>query len=491
MNIFDKLVEIVSPERAWRRYLYRQGLKAVRNYDAGKLDRLNAGWTSGTGTAEQMDAPYRDRILHRARDLERNNDIAKSVILAFERNVVGRGFNLQARTTDNELNRLIEKKFKKWCRAQNCDISGKISFREMLRLAVRRPIVDGEKFFRKVYDYSATIPFKLQLLEPDQLDTTIQFSETGNRIKSGVEVDKFNKPVAYWFYKDLPDNYYSSLESIRIQANEIIHLFPVTRSTQVRGMSALASSMESIRDTGEYLEAERVKARIAACFAVFVKHEVNGANPYARVNSMKTENGQKIDMLEPGIVEHLLPGQSIEVANPGNIPTNTKDFVEQNQRLVGSGQGLSYEMVSRDVSKVSYSSARQGLLEDRRTFEPMQDWLIEHFCTEIYIEWFVSAVLAGELPIKDFWQNKDDYLEHVWIPPGWTWIDPLKDVTASSKELDNNLTTLEQICAEQGLDWREVVDQRAKEIEYLKEKGLDIVSVKGSGNVVTGSKKTK
>ena len=473
MNVLDKLIEVISPERAMRRYMYRKGLDAARKYDAGKADRLKAGWTTGTGTAEQIDAPYRDKVFHRARDLERNNDIAKSVILAFERNVVGRGFNLQARSGDDELNRLIEKKFKTWCRARNCDISGKLSLKEMLKLAVRRPIVDGDIFFRKVYDSAASIPFKLQILEPDQLDTSVQFGENGNRVKSGIEVDTFNKPVAYWFYKDLPDNYYYSFESIRIPAREIIHLHTLARSTQVRGISALASSMESIRDAGEYLEAERVKARIAACFAIFVKHEANSGSPYARVNGMKSENGQKIDMLEPGIVEHLLPGQSIEVANPGNIPTNTKDFVEQNQRLVGSGQGLSYEMVSRDVSKVSYSSARQGLLEDRKTFEPIQDWLIEHFCYEVYTEWFISAVLAGELPIKNFWQKKDDYLEHVWIPPGWTWIDPLRDVTASEKELNNNLATLEQICAEQGLDWREVVDQRAREKAYLKEKGLE------------------
>ena len=34
----------------------------------------------------------------RARDAERNSDIANGILLAYRRNIVGRGFNLQSRT---------------------------------------------------------------------------------------------------------------------------------------------------------------------------------------------------------------------------------------------------------------------------------------------------------------------------------------------------------------------------------------------------------
>jgi lambda family phage portal protein len=491
MNFIDKIISVVSPRWAYEREAYRQATGVLRNYDAARMDRLGSGWAAAGGTAEHIDRPYRERLLRRARDLERNNDIAKSVILAFERNVVGRGFRIQARVKkkngedDERTNNAIEKAWRKWCRHKNCDVTGQSSFNEMLKLLIRRRIVDGEIFIIKTYDGSAKFPFQIQLVEADQLDTSRQYGENGNLVKSGVEVNKVNKPVAYWLYETLPDGYFA-VNSVRIPADRVIHLFSKTRATQVRGISELASSMDSIRDTGECLEAERVKARIAACLSMFVKSAPGTSNPYAKMQRMPVEgqkNPKRVDTIEPGMIEYLQPGEEIEVVNPGNIPTNTKEFVEQQQRLVGAGQGLSYEMTSRDVSKVTYSSARQGLLEDRKTFEPIQDYLIEHACIEIYTEFLTSAVLAGEVEIKDFWSDKDRYLEHVWIPPGWTWIDPLKDVKASGTEVDSNFATLEEKCAEQGKDWKEVVDQRAREIKYLKTKiGSDRVANEGGGN---------
>ena len=492
MNIIDKTIAVFSPRWAYKREAYRQATEALRNYDAARMDRLGSGWAAAGGSAEQIDGPYRERVMRRARDLERNNDIAKSVILPFERNVVGRGFNVQARVKkkngedDEKVNSAIEKAWKKWRRKDNCDITGQSSFNEILRMLVRRRIVDGEIFILKTYDGNPRFPFQISLIEPDQLDTSRQFGENGNRVKSGVEVNKFNKPVAYWLYETYPDGYFAA-KSIRIPAERMIHIFNKTRPTQVRGISELASSMDSIRDSGEYLEAERVKARIAACFALFVKNaDKNSPNPYGKIKGMPTENGKRIDEIAPGIVEYLEPGEEIEVANPGSIPTNTKDYVEQQQRIVGAGQGVSYEMISRDVSKANYSSARQGLLEDRRTFEPMQDYMIEHVCIVIFTEFLISAVLGGEVMIKGFWQDQERYLEHVWIPPGWTWIDPLKDVKASSAEVEANFATLEEKCAEQGKDWKEVVDQRAREKKHIKTKlGSDDIANDGGTNKKT------
>jgi capsid protein len=38
--------------------------------------------------------------------------------------------------------------------------------------------------------------------------------------------------------------------------------------------------------------------------------------------------------------------------------------------------------------------------------------------------------------------------------------------------MDAGLSTLQRECAEQGLDYEEVVEQRAREVEMFKEKGL-------------------
>ena len=102
---------------------------------------------------------------------------------------------------------------------------------------------------------------------------------------------------------------------------------------------------------------------------------------------------------------------------------------------------------------MNYSSARQGMLEDRKTYESEQEFLKRHFCRPVYREVITQAVLAGKLHIPDFFENKENYLYHNWIAPGMSWIDPQK--------------TLAQICSQNGQDWREVATQRAEEINFM------------------------
>ena len=50
MNILDKIIGYISPERAFNRMAYRE---AIRGYDAAAFDRLNNDWQPAFGTFEQ------------------------------------------------------------------------------------------------------------------------------------------------------------------------------------------------------------------------------------------------------------------------------------------------------------------------------------------------------------------------------------------------------------------------------------------------------
>jgi lambda family phage portal protein len=347
----ERFVSLLSPKAAFERQAYREALEIKyqqqemrRNYDAGMVNRFNNRWNAAWGSGELVDKPYRQRLLLIARDLERNNDIAKSIIGAFERNVVGLGINVQAKTDDNELNKELEEIWSEWCEQTNCDVTGQLTFTEIERMNLRRTIADGDIVAVKIYDSKAKfIPFRLQLIESDMFDTTLfENNQNGNRIYSGIEVDDMLRPVAYWFRQSTLDYYLYNVKSMRIPADQVIHLFTKQRVTQVRGVSLLASSIESIQDIGDYLEAERVKSRISACFAMTVETTSQGIN--GRIGQMpKDHEGHRRDYMEPGIIEYLLPGEKMSVASPSGINTNTRDFVQTNYRIASAGQGLSYE----------------------------------------------------------------------------------------------------------------------------------------------------
>ena len=79
-NILDNIIGFISPVAGARREAWRQYLNEQRHYDAGGYDRLNAGWVAYNQSAEQTDRYSRDTIRARARDLERNSDMANSII---------------------------------------------------------------------------------------------------------------------------------------------------------------------------------------------------------------------------------------------------------------------------------------------------------------------------------------------------------------------------------------------------------------------------
>ncbi len=85
---------------------------------------------------------------------------------------------------------------------------------------------------------------------------------------------------------------------------------------------------------------------------------------------------------------------------------------------------------------------------------------------------FRRGFLNGELPIKNFYEKRLDWLRTKWIAPGWSWVDPLKEVKASKEAIDNNISSLADVAASQGKDWEEILEQRAREENKRKDLGL-------------------
>ena len=104
MGAFDKIMAAISPRRACEREAWRQQLEILRGYDAAGYGRLNAGWRVHNESAEVTDRFSRDVVRARARDLERNSDIAQSILHAYKRNVVGKGYTLQRYKGLGEMN---------------------------------------------------------------------------------------------------------------------------------------------------------------------------------------------------------------------------------------------------------------------------------------------------------------------------------------------------------------------------------------------------
>lgn len=471
IKIIEKAIAAISPQWACERAFYAENLRA---YEAGEVNRFNDGWLPVNTDTENTDKTQRDLIKARARYLEDNSDIAGAAIGGIVRNVVGTGIKPQARTGNDELNKQIENLWQEWTRADNCDVTGQQTFEELQALLLRRKIVDGEILIKKTVSKKGKFPLKLQVIKSDLLSQyMITAPKTGNVIRSGVELDDHLKPLAYWIDKKSPDGFIQ-YDPDRIPAREIIHLWTRKQPDQIRGISDLAPIIKRLKDTQDYLDAETVAARIAACFSVFITTSTGTPGTVGRIGNNRDPEGKKLQSIRPGMIKYLAPGEEVQTANPSRGMANARDYISIQERLAGAGLGLSYELMSRDFNKASFSSARQGMLEDRKTFEPMQNYLAAHLCAPIYREWMDLCVMAGLLNIPDYAQNREKYQQCEWVTPGWAWIDPSKEVQADINALQNAGKTLSQWCAERGYDWREQLEQMALEKQTAESMGLKL-----------------
>ena len=467
MNIIDKVIAWVSPQRAYERQAYRD---ALRQYDAASMDRLSSDWQPAYGTAEQLATGSRDIIRGRARAAEMNSDLAESAVIALLRNVIGAGIIPQAKVRNrngklnNDLNKKIEKAWAKWAEPENADIRGISNFYELQEMALRRMVYDGEILVNKT-SQGTYLPLSIQLIEAENIGA-VSITHGKNNIINGVEVTEHGRPVAYHVSQTDPMGL-RSFDTVRLTTDQAFLLFKPKRPSQIRGISLLALVLRRIHDIDEYMDADLIAARVAACFSVFVTSQ---NSPRQSAILPRDKKGRPNITMAPGMVRHLSPGESIEFADPKRNAGTASEYSATQTRRIASGLGMSADIVARNISG-NFSAARQNLLEDQKTFRQVQKFVITHFCMPIWKAFIDALYLAGELP-SDYLANKDKYQEVAWLAPGWSWIDPVKEVKANKAAIKSGLTTLEDVCASSGRDWEEVLEQRKLEQDRAKELGV-------------------
>src|SRR3546814_9384073 len=108
--------------------------------------------------------------------------------------------------------------------------------------------------------------------------------------------------------------------------------------------------------------------------------------------------------------------------------------MRQQFRAVAAAMGITYEMLTGDLTQVNYSSIRAGLLEFRRRCEALQHGVIVHqLCRPIWRAWMDQAVLEGALDLPGYRKEKRQYQAAKWITQGWSWVDPPKEYNRSEE----------------------------------------------------------
>ena len=477
MNLLDRIALAINPAAGMRRVQARaRAMMIVRHYEAASTGRRTSGWSKGNGDANAVSGRDLATLRAIARDLVRNNPWARRGLRVIQNNTVGWG--ILPKPAEAGDSKEVWKRWKKWGETTECDAAGRLTFYGMQRQVISTVAEAGEVLVRRRWRQDRdglAVPFQLQLLEPDHLDSSydIERGPQGGPIIHGVEFDALGRRVAYRLFDEHPGaRRMVNPVSKRVSAYDVLHVFAQERIGQVRGVTWFAPVELRLKDFDEYEDATLMKQKISALMAAFVTDLEGGATNLGEASS----TDPMLDTMEPGMIFNLPAGKQVTIANPPAV-NDHESFSATQLRSVAAGLGITYEELTKDYSKVNYSSARMGRISSK---PDIADWqwnlLIPLFCTPVWMWMLEALTLVGVDAGVD---------PPTWMPPALPMIDPDKEGAALSKMVRSGAMTHDAMIREQGYDPDEHFEEYKRGLERIDKLGLvldsDPRNINGSG----------
>jgi lambda family phage portal protein len=356
-------------------------------YDGVGGGRRALAWMPGNPGAVAALSLAQDELCAKSRDLVRRNAWAAAGIEAFVANAIGTGIKPQSMVQDKTIREAIHSLWWDWC--DQADAAGLTDFYGLQALATRAMLEGGEALIRLRYrraEDGLPVALQIQVLEAEHLPTTLNRDlPDGNVIRAGIEFDRLGRRMAYHLYRSHPNDgllapmsSQGGMDTVRVDANEVIHLFRPLRPGQICGEPWLTRALVKLNELDQYDDAELVRKKTAAMFAGFITRLSPEDNLMGE--GLPDASGAGLAGLEPGTMQILEPGEDVKFSQPADVGASYAEFLRMQFRAVAAAMGITYEMLTGDLTQVNYSSIRAGLLEFRRRREAIQHGVIVHPC---------------------------------------------------------------------------------------------------------------
>lgn len=452
------------------RYVQPAKAKANSTFEAASQAPRLVRWNpSSAGPNTSLRSSYQT-LVRRSRDAVRQNSLASRGKEILVSNIVGTGIKPNFGTKDRDFNALCAEAFAEW--TDEADADARCDFYGLQAIAVAEMIEGGDSFTRlrvRLPEDGLSVPLQLQVLESEFCPIFLnETAANGNVINQGIEIDLIGRRVAYWLYQQHPldlflmPSGYNALP-LRVPGTEIVHLARVhdARSGQLRGAPWLARALVKLYDIDQYDDAQVIRQKIAALFAGFVSEDLpEDAKESGKLFEGETApdtDGVALASLEPGTMQVLPAGKSIDFSTPPDAGPTYDVFMRHQQRTIAAGMGVLYEQLTGDYGNLNDRTWRAAVNEFRRLCESIQHQVVVfQFCRPVMQRWAALAVLSGRLkPPKGM--TADTIARSVdWRPARWPYINPVQDVQATKDEIRSGLTSRKRAVAEDGYDVEEL-----------------------------------
>jgi lambda family phage portal protein len=317
-------------------------------------------------------------------------------------------------------------------------------------------------------------------------------------MRGGVEVDEWDCAIAYHIRRAHQGDWFSAAKSVnwdRIERETawgrpiVIHDFEHNRAGEHRGgAGVLTPVLQRLKMLAQYDGAELDSALLNAVFSAYVEspfdqslveEALGEAENLGAYQEMRADfhEGRKIAVGGAQITK-LFPGEKIGMVDAKRPNVNFATFEKAVLRNAASAVGISAQQASQDWSDTNYSSARAALLEAWKTMSVRRTNFGSGFGQPIADCFVEESMEVDDLPLPagapEYIECRTAYSRAEWMGPGRGWVDPVAEKQGAVLGMDAGLSTLQAECAEQGLDYEEVLFQRKREIELFNDLGIPV-----------------
>jgi lambda family phage portal protein len=465
MSLLSRIIgKVIKPRRVQTPPAIRAG------YDAADYDPANANhWQAADSYSPnaQLDSSTRQVLRDRSRYEAGNNGYYGGVIETIAGDTVGSGPRPQILIpgdTTRQAGRLFENLFKKWASAS--------AWTEDLTLMQEAEVRDGESFALLIdnpgliADGRTRVSLDLAVYEADQITDPWDFG-LDPLYTDGVRVDAYGNPVEYTMLKYHPGGVaqFRLWDTETIPAHQVCHWYKRKRAGQTRGVPWMVAALPLFAQLRRYTTATLSAAELAAMLAGIMETDAPAGEQAVEIDAMDS-----VAMVK-GALLTLPAGWKASQFKAEQPVTAYGAFKTEILNEVGRGGNVPLNIVSGNSSGYNYSSARLDRQLYYAAIRRQRERMVARFLDRIFLRWASEAVLvyADELAQLGLSVPRPEFWNWTWFWDGIVSIDPQKDADADAKNLENNTTTLAEICAERGQDWEDVIRQRAAEQKLIAE----------------------
>ena len=449
-----------------------------------------AGFFSRSKSAA-LDNKARAELVSRSRVLYLESPIARACIDVLLRECVGAGLRYAPAEKSSyfaeygEITAFLSTRLMRASELHLIESTRRLTFAQVQALVFRTILLSGDCFLIRLQDGTFCIKESDYCFTPPFLSEINGVAEyKGRKVIDGVELDKYSRPIAYWFCTNLWERKRVDMWT-RIEANDrdsgmplVLHCAYFERPSQYRGLPLLAPVIEDLWSLRAYLTSETQMAIMQANMSLVITTHTNPtANPFAALSDIdldaplvpekKDEKPQEFSIAPPPMTSAMLngavtktefiqPGQSIHLAEGEDVKTiaptaphsGLETFIRCVVEQIGSAVGIPSQILTARIDS-NYASCKAAFAQLQHTVRLYRSMFIEAFLKP-YFQDFAYQNITDEGLESDRYTPEEAALllaaESVWLPStASTILEPQREIDFYARALELGLVSRDEV----------------------------------------------